>query len=864
MRASENGKFALAGITPGQYTLLIAYPGYADYEDSVTMDDNKDLGTVSMLTRAVLLQNVIVRGSPIRMKGDTLAYMADSFKVQEGASVEDLLKRLPGMQVNSKGEITAQGQRVQKVLVDGEEFFGDDPTMATQNLRADMVKEVEVFDKKSEQAAFTGVDDGEKTKTINLKLKEDAKKGYFGKVNAGGGLPDRWNNEAMINNFKGSKKLSAYGLMSNTSKARLDWRDETNYGGGMDNNTEVTDDGGIMIWSQSDEFDWNPNSYNEGLPKAWTAGMHYGNKINNDRDKVNAAYRYRKMNNEGGSTITTQYMLPYTQFVNNETSSFSSQRMRHKANGSYELNLDSTQTLTIRADAAYGTSQSAGSYTSEGLSPKNLPINTSLRNTTTDAQNNNFNSSALWRKKFKMPRRTISLNLNQQYNLSNGTGFLYNENSLFTNGSLEKIDTTDQRKENNSRSLTLNGKVAYTEPLGKRSTLELSFSQSIANSESERLSYDKLNGKYDLLNNTFSNRFEFNSATSNTGLGYRYSYKKITAGAGGNVAITNWKQNDLIRDTTSSLNFTNFLARANLSYKIKQQTFLRFNYDANTQNPTINQLQPVADNNNPLNIQIGNPNLKLSFRQNFMLSFNDYKVLGGRSIWAYVSFSPSSNDFSTRSFVDEFGRMVTQTVNVKGNFNFYSNANLDFELGKSDWNLGFGGGFSGSRYHNYVNTSFNRTDNRQFQFSVSANKSKEKKYSLYFGTEVAYNTSKSSIRPDINTRYWTWEPNLNLTLELPLGIRLNNDLNYNWRQKTDVFTDNNNVLLWHVNLDKKVSKKHDLRAGLRVNDLLNQNIGFSRSINSNFISERSSVVLQRYWLVSLVWNFSKNGKPSEW
>src|SRR4030095_10120403 len=233
-RTKEKGEFVLNNIAPGSYILMITYPKFADYLEEIKIADTDfNIGKINIIRKSELLKEVVIsqKLGAIRMKGDTLAFMADSFKVKEGATVEDLLKKLPGIQVNKNGEITAQGEKVQKVLVDGEEFFSDDPAVVTQNLRADAVKEVQVFDKKSDQAAFTGIDDGEKSKTINLKLKDDKKKGYFGKVKLGGGLPDKFENNGMLNAFKGKRKFTAFGTMANTGSAGLNWEDNDKFGG---------------------------------------------------------------------------------------------------------------------------------------------------------------------------------------------------------------------------------------------------------------------------------------------------------------------------------------------------------------------------------------------------------------------------------------------------------------------------------------------------------------------------------------------------------------------------------------------------------------------------------------------------------
>ena len=265
VRTDQKGHFEIKGLPTGKYVLLSSFPNYADYTDMITVSDTSqlDLGNIPMITKAHLLEEVVVKQSigAIKLKGDTTEYRADSFHVQPNATVEELLKKLPGIQVDKNGQITAQGQKVQKVLVDGEEFFGDDPTLVTQNIRADMVDKVQVFDKKSDQATFTGIDDGEKTKTLNLKLKDDKKNGYFGKIDAGAGTNQFYNDQLMFNKFRKKEKLSFYGIFSNTGKVGLNWQDQRSYG---DNSTNIQfDDGGngvISISSGDDGLEnWGGN-----------------------------------------------------------------------------------------------------------------------------------------------------------------------------------------------------------------------------------------------------------------------------------------------------------------------------------------------------------------------------------------------------------------------------------------------------------------------------------------------------------------------------------------------------------------------------------------------------------------------------
>ncbi|TAD81703.1 MAG: hypothetical protein EAY75_17355 [Bacteroidetes bacterium] len=861
-RANANGNFSLAGLDSGAYILLLTYPGYADYVDMLTVNGNLNLGKLAMITKAVALQNVIVRGSPIRMRGDTLAYVADSFKVREGATVEDLLRKLPGIQVNSKGEITAQGEKVQKVLVDGEEFFGDDPTMATKNLQSSIVKEVQVFDRKSEQATFTGVDDGEKTKTINLKLKDEAQRGYFGKVNLAGGMPKNYNAEAMVNKFTKQKKISVFGLASNVNNAGLEWSDETNYGGGM--STQVNDDGGVSMWMTGDNIDYNNNNFNEGLPTAINIGGQFSNKWREDKEKLNGSYRFRQQGTQGGSNAVTQFVLPDTQYVNRENTDFRTQRFLNRANATYDFKIDSTQSLFISANGSYGKSELNGNFIGEALSPKGVAINQSTRQTTNTSFNSNINTNLLWRKKLKKKGRTISTSINQTFNNSNGNGFLRNYNQFFSNGQLLSFDTTDQKKQNKNYEVGLETRVAYTEPVGKKGIVELNYELGFTDAENEQLSFDKENDKYESLNANFSNSFRYKTLSHNIGTAYRFTDKKYNFQIGGNLLSNQWEQRNLIKDSTINRNFTNFNGIVNFYYKIKQQTGVRLNYNVNTTNPTINQLQPLADNNNPLNIMIGNPNLKLRVNHRLSASYNQYQVLGGRSLWTNFSFTPITNDISTLDSVDAVGRRFTQFINVAGNYSLDGYVDYSQEIKAWDLSVNIGLNYDKNVRHNIVNSQANKVVSNRLTTSVGLNKSKEDKFDISVEAEFGYNHSTSSIRADITTQFWTFEPNISLGLELPWKIRLETNANYYIRQRTEVFANNNNVLLWTGRINKKIGKKQDIRIGLMVNDILNQNQGFNREISTNFISERTNIVLRRYAGLTFLWNFAKNGKPQEW
>lgn len=869
-RSDAKGNFELKGLDTGKYVLLITYPLYADYVDKLNIRDasaDVDLGTIPVILKANLLKDVIVRQtiSAIKVKGDTTEYTADSFKVQANASVEDLLKKLPGIQVDRNGQITAQGEKVQKVLVDGEEFFGDDPTLVTQNLRADMIDKVQVFDKKSDQANFTGIDDGERQKTINLKLKDDKKNGYFGKLNLGAGTDGYHDNQVMGNVFKGKQKLALYGIVSNTGTSGLNWQDQGSYGESFANSVDYDEaSGGFYFEGSSDDLDsWDGRYNGQGYPLVQTGGLHYNNKWNDDKQNLNANYKILQLHVNGGSATNSQSILPdSTSFYNNSTENFANEILRNRGNGSYEYTFDSTSSLKITADAGidHKTTRSIG-Y-SEALANDLSLINKANRNTTTVGDNRTMNSSILWKKKLKKKGRTLSFNLKENFSNNTSDGYLLSDNYFYENN-IERLETTDQFKTNYSKNISFDSKLTYSEPLSKISSLIVNYGVVLNNSNSERTSYNKSNdGKYSEIDSLYSNDYAFNVFTHRAGANYSLFKKKIKFNAGSNVGFTSFDQKDMHTQTSLKRNFVNWYPQANFSYNFSQQRRVSLRYNGSTQQPSIQQIQPVATNDDPLNISIGNPDLKPAFRNSINLSFFDFKVLTERNIWTNVGYSFTENAISSRDYVDpSTGKRVYQAVNVDGNRSLYGYIDYGFKIKKIDTRVGLNSNINGGRYVSIVNDSMNVTTSSSYSFGFNISKDKEKKYNIYVSPSATYTMSKSSIQKDLETKYWTLSINTGTDIFLPLKFQIHSDCDFNFRQKTDVFEDNNNVILWNVWVGKKFLKKDALLVKVTGHDLLNQNIGFDRTVNSNYISQKTYSTIQRFFLVSLVWNFTKAGTP---
>jgi hypothetical protein len=861
-RSDKNGSYLLQNIEPGKYIVEVSYPGYASFADVIECKPGTltDIPAINIIPKSKLLQEIIIQQkvSAIRIKGDTTEYKADSFKVGPNASVQDLLKKLPGLQVNSKGEITAQGQKVEKILVDDEEFFSDDPAVVSQNLRADVVDKVQVFDKKSEQAEFTGVDDGQKTKTINLEIKEDKKKGYFGKIEAGTDFGRYRNIKGMINSFKKKQKIAAYATNNNTSFQGLNWNEQRNFGSN-DFNMQMNEDGDMMFWSEGDDF-----SQGQGLPGSTTAGISYINKWNKDKQSINSSLQFNDQDINGRNESITKTILPDTSFTNTTAETFRSFRDRKKVNVVFDWQLDSSSSMKLKAAGSLINSRRQTNFNGSSISEENAIINTTSRSVSNDAENRDFTSELAWKKKFKKTGHTLSITGNFSNNAKSGTGLLLADNTFFgKTGNTVAQQTIDQQRINDENRQTVQSAVVYTEPLAKKLFLELNYRNNFNRNNSLQNTFEKdgSGNGYNRLLDSLSNDFRFRTTDHNGGFSVRFVQKKYTISAGVAAGRTRFGVDELRKNTQRSAVFTNLLPKASIKFTPKKQRSITLSYTGVTQNPTLQQINPIINNIDPVNITIGNENLKQAFRHTISFNASDYKIIKSRSFYAFGDFSFVNNDITNANTVDTLGRRINQSVNVNGNYNGSVYAAYSFDIGK---------GLNMNIYtQNQINQNINfingfRNVNNNYMASIAIGLYKWNDKPLNFGISIrpGRNFSRSSINPNIVTKFWQLNSHPSIEWKLKkqkLFIEI--DGNFTLYQRTGVFQNQRNVFLINGSIKRTFTKTDAFELKLSVNDLLNQNIGIQRNVTSNFIQENTFQNLRRFFLLSLTWNFNKNGKP---
>lgn len=848
-RADTDGKFGLHKLRSGKFILLITYPGYADYVEEFTLDSlkpTKDFGSIDLILKSTLLENVIIKAkaAAIKINGDTTEYNAGSYIIQPNSKVEELLKQLPGIQVDRNGKITAHGQTVNKVLLDGEEFFSDDPKLITRNIRGDMVDKVQVYDKKSDEATFTGIDDGVRNKTINIKTKADKKHGYFGKVEAGSGNDGFYEAQGNYNYFSGSQRFAATAGSSNTNKGDMS---------GMPQGISLG--GQVLVLGT----DYAGGSALQGITRSTNGGLHYENKFLDNKHAVNVDYSTGSSQTDGNNSKQEETSLPESTILNKTDERSDNSSLKHTFRMNYTAKIDSVTELRVFADKNLSNVQSKQQFTSLGKR-NDILLNDGARDLDDETNSGSFNLNAVLSRKLKKPGRTVVLSVRQSTNKNETTGFLNSFNNFYGNdGELDSTQKIDQYKTNLSNSSTFNSTLNITEKFSKALSLSLNYSLGINNNSSDRRSFNKsASGEYAILDEEFSNNYDLDQLTNTGGLTLTYAKGKSNINMGNRLSAVDFKQYDGTTDKTYKRSFINWNPTANFSFSPAAQSNIRLGYQGNTSQPGIEQIQPIRINTNPLYETIGNAALKPSYRSTINLSYTSFKMLSERSIFLMASFGFVNNQITNNSVTDDAGKTTAQAINIRDKTP--TNFNISLTSGQKIKSLGVHAGLgtdiSGNTSYNYSNGALNKSISNTYGGNVTIGYYVEK-LGIDFRGGPIYTTMSSSLQKNNNSQGWGAVGNLGFNMELPGKVSFSTRADYQYTGKTQTFNQEFNRLILYADLRKKFFKSQNLSINLKGNDLLNQNEGFSRKVNNNRIVQESFTTMKRYFLCTLSWDFNK-------
>lgn len=864
VRANDNGKFALNLPDSLAYRIIITYPKYGEFFKDVKGATDQDLGQISMMSMAHLIEEVMVTGGiPVVIKGDTVEYDAKAFTVEKNAKVEDLLKVLPGISVDANGKITAQGKTVEKVLVDGEEFFGDDPTLVTRNIRSDMVDKVQLYEKKSEEAERTGVDDGVRTQTINVTLKEDAKKGMFGKVEGAGGNDDFYLGKLAINKFNGSQKIGAYVMGANDGNISLGWEDSEKFG--MSNmESEMSDDGNMYFYYRGDDFDfWD----GKGRPKALTGGVSFLDSWKESKHKLNGSYKYGIMQNDISESIITRNSLPNGDELNTESrSNKDTDGRKHRFNSRYDLKIDSLTTLTVNLSASKA--KNKAEYDTEAFSTdaNGRSVNENIRKQSDDNESSDFNYNGYLTRRFKKAGRSLSLRFGGNISDSEGTSFLNSKTDFYQNGLIDSIGITDQRKELESKSSSINASLNYSEPITKKISSTLGYEYSKSNAHSINNSYNKdENGNYADFDDVYSSDFDFNTQRNAVNFALRFKDEKFDVNFTNNFRNDDMFQRNNYDNLSLQRDFSTYNPRFYVRYSLSKTKGISLNYNRSNNLPSLSQIQPLRQNTDPLNEVIGNEDLTPAKTDSYNMSYNSYNMMKGRNFYMNVSFGQARNAIQQNVNIADDGVRTLFYENldshVSNNAGFWLGGGFDL-VKKLQLKGRINGNGNYNNFYNYINGELNENTNYNFSldFSVAKNTTKNIDFDLSFAP--GWRFMETSLQSSSNSSGFVYRSNLWFKLKLPLKFALYGDASYEYEAATKALDEKLSIVLFKPGIQRKFLKDESLAVDFYVNDIFNQNKGFRRYQSGSSITQSKYNTIARYFMLKVSWDFTsfKGGK----
>ncbi len=861
--AKADGSFTVEKISFGEMIVMIKFQGYEAYTKNVNFSKanaSVDLGTIYLRLAANDLGEVTVTQSPITIKKDTVQFNASSFKTKPNAVMEDLLKKLPGVQVEADGTVKAQGENVQRVLVDGKRFFGDDPKLATKNLPPDMIDKIQVFDALNDQSAFTGFDDGNRIKTINITTKKDKRKGYFGRAILGGGSDSeegRYDNSVNLSYFNGDRQLTFTGQANNVNKQNFGAQDLFGGGGGGGGRT-------IVVAGSGRGGGGGATNNSGGIIRTLAAGLNYKD-IWGKKTEVSGSYFFNDMQTLREQNSFTQNLIPGnpdSSIFNTQLNNSVTKNQNHRINFNIEHQFDSSNSLIIRPNISFQETESATDVTTFSTRGTSKNLNNSIAST--DRNNSGYNASleATFRHRFKKKGRTYSIAFNPGKSVNDGTTSNYSINNFF-NTTTPYADTINQVGITNRDSKTMNATFSFTEPIGKNQIIEFNYNynSNVNNSGTQTFSYNKANGQYDIavpnLTNVFENTFNSNRVTLN----YRLQNAKYNFSIGSGIQAGDLISKNLSKDSSITQNFVNFFPTMNFRYDFSRTKNLRIFYNGRTGQPSAQQLQPVVDNSNPLNITTGNPNLKQQFIHTFRILYNSFDVVTQKIFFATINANFTDNDIQNSTTYLPNGAQFTRPVNLSGTYNINGFLNYGFPLKKPKSNINLGVNLSNSQSQTLVNNLSNYTRNTTAGFNASWTTNIKEGFDMNFSSNSSFSFARYTLQPQQNGDFFTQTFVAEPTIYTKSGWVFSTDFRYIKNTgRAEGF--NTNIPLWSASIAKQLFKKKDGELKFYVFDLLNQNQSLTRNVTGNTIQDVSTVVLKRYFMISFTYNLRSFGAPA--
>ncbi len=861
-----NGDFLLSRIKPGSYQLTISFVGYEKKVIPVEVkNSNLDLGVLPMAVASIVTQEVQVTARQVRveMKGDTTQFNADAYKVNPDATAEDLVRKMPGIEVEN-GQVKAQGEAVKRVLIDGKEFFGEDPSAALKNLPAEIIAKIEVFDRQSDQAQFSGFDDGQTEKTINIVTRSGKSNGEFGKVYAGGGTEDHYSAGLNMNYFTGDRRISIIGMSNNINIQNFATEDLLgalgNSGGGRggrgggQGGFGGNSTGNFLVGSQG------------GITQTNALGLNYIDKWGK-KLTISGSYFFNQSEN------TQLDSLERTTFISNDQNQYYSElnnqqttNLNHRINARITYDIDKSNSIIFTPSVSF---QSTGrNVFFDGFTLDNVGnfINTIASDQNTDRNGYNFRGNVLYRHRFGKQGRTFSVGVGSSGNENRSTGDLYSENVIYREEAI--ADLLNQTSSSLTDAMGFNFRADYTEPLSANSQLQFSYSGNFSRNNSDKSTFDvdpeneNLRILSPVLSNTFANGYDTHTET----ISYRYNKRgglMFNTSINVQQALLNSEQLFPVSGTIDR-QFFNVLPFAMLRYNFTQSKNIRLFYRSNTNAPSISQLQNVVDNSNPLQLRAGNPELDQQVSHSLTLRYNSTNIEKATSFYAFLSGGLTDNNISNSIFTaaeDTLfrgvllarGSQLTLPVNYGQAWQSNAFITYGFPLKPIKSNLNFNLGTTFAQSPSLSNGLRNVSDNFRVSSGLVIGSNVSENIDFTLAYNGAYNWISYSLNPGMNSNYYSQTLNGKLNLLSKKGLLLNVEgVNMLYSGLGEGF--DQNYTLVNAAIGQKLFKKRNGELKLSVFDLLNQNTSVNRNATNAYLEDSRSLVLNRYYMLTFTLN----------
>lgn len=855
------GRFKAEDIKKGKYYFQINYIGYDLQSKIIEIVNDTHKLRVKLSENTNELEGVTILGEtpPVVLKGDTSEYSASSYKVNKDANADDLVNKMPGV-TQQDGKIQVQGEDVQKVLVDGKPFFGDDPNAALKNLPAEVIQKIQVFDQQSNQSAFTGVSDGNTSKTINIITKPNMKAGAFGKVFGGYGNDGRYKAGGTWNKMNGNERITILAQSNNINEQNFSADDISgaigSSGGGRGRGGRGGSSGGFGN-SNSNFLVNNQN----GISTTNAFGINYVNQFGKNIS-FSGSYFFNNSENNNNQKVFRSYVSNSDTAQTYDENTFSkSTNTNHKFNAMVNFKIDSMNSIIVTPRLSYQINNGTNKVQANNYRGLDL-INQTQNNYVADVDAYNLGTSVLFQHKFKKQGRTFSVDVNGTSNKNSGTTTL-DAQTFYAEQGFDS--TTNQQSNTNYKTNGITTNARYTEPISKKSLIQLSYNNNYTVSNNRKYTYRNIlaeNTLDSVLSNEFQNKYNSNSA----GLSYRFNTEKLNASIGADYQNAELNNENLFSNRPDiNRTFINVLPSAFIRYDIDSINKLRVFYRTNTNAPSAEQLQEVVDNTNPLVLTTGNTLLKQDYQHSLFMRFSHnnlknktsyFTYLGARFSNQYIAKSTviANNDTTVWGANLSRGSQISRSVNLDGYMNLraFFNYTLPVNYLKSNLNLNVGGNYT--RTPALFNEKINYANSPNVSLGVVLSSNISDKIDFTISQNTSYSNVKNTLNTSLNTNYvnytnkaklnWEWLPTYFVNTEITQQIYTGLSSGFN-----------QNYTLWNLSLAKKFLKNDagDLR--ITVYDLLKQNRAVSRTFTDTYTEDATNNVLQRYYMLTFTYTF---------